>query len=407
MSSATAATLERLRHAVGVHVTAVRPPPPVARELPPLADLLRGEWHETAHGAVFVRDEWYPLEHLHGSLPLGCALEAAPSAFASLLGAAEAPSAARLAFFDIETTGLSGGTGVYMVLAGLGSYECAAPGEPLAFRMRQYFLADLAQERAMLTMLAADLGRFEGLVTYNGRAFDMPFVQTRMTLSRLPHSLGDLRHIDLLHIVRRLYKHRMPGCRLAEAERRLLRIERPDDIPGSLIPAIYFDYLRAGRVGPLRGVFRHNADDVLSLVGVLARVASLFSQADLDPDDAVAVARWWEYAGQRERAVRLYRSALPWLEGSADWVWASSRLAQLCRRAGNRNEAVACWAALWQKGDRAAGLAMAKHLEHGARDVVAAMEITSALLEGAAGDEQKALDHRLARLHRKLLRRAG
>src|SRR6185295_4954081 len=180
-----------------------------------------------------------------------------------------------LAFFDIETTGLSGGTGSYIVLAGLGSYERAAAGEPLAFRMRQYFLADIAHERAMLSMLADDLRRFDGLVTYNGRAFDMPFVQTRMTLARLPYPCDGLPHFDLLHVVRRLYRHRMPGCRLAEAERRLLRIDRPDDVPGSLIPAIYFDYLRAGRVSPLRGVFRHNAEDVLSLTGILASLARL------------------------------------------------------------------------------------------------------------------------------------
>jgi uncharacterized protein YprB with RNaseH-like and TPR domain len=126
--------------------------------------------------------------------------------------------------------------------------------------MRQYFLADIACERAMLAMLAADLARFEGIVTYNGRAFDVPFVETRLTLARIASPCGALAHFDLLHAVRRLYKHRMPGCRLAEAERKLLRIDRPDDVPGAIIPALYFDYVRAGRAGPLRGVFRHNAD---------------------------------------------------------------------------------------------------------------------------------------------------
>ena len=80
--------------------------------------------------------------------------------------------------------------------------------------------------------------------------------------------------------MRRLYAHRMPGCRLADAERRLLRIERPDDVPGYADPAIYLDYLRAGRASPLRGVFRHNAEDVLSLVGVLASLAGLLSRED-------------------------------------------------------------------------------------------------------------------------------
>ena len=124
--------------------------------MPPIAQILHGDWHETAHGPVFVRDEWFPLDHHHGALPLGSALDAAPEALRLLLGTDAAPHPSRLAFFDIETTGLSGGTGTYVVLAGLGTYEASEPGDPPAFRMRQYFLADLAHEQAMLAMLAAD-----------------------------------------------------------------------------------------------------------------------------------------------------------------------------------------------------------------------------------------------------------
>ena len=132
----------------------------------------------------------------------------------------------------------------------------------------------------------------------------------------------------------------MPGCRLAEAERRLLKLERPDDVPGWLIPQLYFDYLRAGRASPLRGVFRHNAEDVLSLVGILASLAKLLSSDDIDPEDAVAVARWWERANDPDRAAVLYRGALPWLEGGDDWAWAAARHAALCKRSGERIEAV-------------------------------------------------------------------
>jgi uncharacterized protein len=397
----SAALRDRLR-AVIAQRPALRPQaPPLPREMPPIAQILRGGWHETAHGPVFVRDEWYPLDHLHGALPLGAALGAAPEALRLLLGAEAAPHPSRLAFFDIETTGLAGGTGTYVVLAGLGTYETASPGEPPAFRMRQYFLADLAHERAMLALLAADVARFEGLVTYNGRAFDVPFVETRMILARLASPYGALAHFDLLHPVRRLYKHRMPGCRLAEAERRLLKLERADDVSGSLIPQLYFDYLRAGRASPLRGVFRHNAEDVLSLVGVLASIASLLSSDGIDPEDAVAVARWWERVGEADRAARLYRGALPWLEGGADWPWAAARHAGLCKRGGDRAEAARLWRDLWRDGDRTAGLELAKHLEHHARDLTAASEVTDALLIRAVGGERIALEHRLARIARK------
>jgi uncharacterized protein YprB with RNaseH-like and TPR domain len=378
---------DRLRHAVGVHTAAVTVPgeaPAGGRGADPgaatasagqrhriaadvLALLLRGDWHETTHGPVFVRDDWYPLDHRHGNATLGFALDIAPAAVELLATGGGVPHPSRLAFFDIETTGLSGGTGTYMVLAGLGSYEAAVRGEPLAFRMRQYFLADIAHEYAMLDMLVADLARFEGIVTYNGRAFDVPFVETRLTLARLRSPVAGMPHLDLLHPLRRLYKHRMPACRLADAERRLLRIDRPDDVPGSLIPQIYFDYLRAGRINPLRGVFRHNAEDVLSLVGVLAGLARLLTADALDPDDAAAVARWWENRGDEARAAVL-------------------------------------WWKLWDAGDRAAGLELAKHLEHHARDHEAAQAVAGALRALASPAEAPLLDHRLARLEAKLRR---
>jgi hypothetical protein len=157
-------------------------------------------------------------------------------------------------------------------------------------------------------------------------------------------------------------------------------------------------------MSPLRAVFRHNGDDVLSLVGVLAAVGELFAGSDIDPDDMAAVARWWELEREPERASTLYRRALPWLEGGEDWAWAAARHARLCKRVGERNEAVGLWERLWAAGDAAAGLELAKHREHHARDLPAAEEITRALLLRSAPTERIALEHRLARLLRKRAR---
>lgn len=400
----TATRLSRLRYAVAQHA-AIQPAsnrPSASQDgVAALTALLHGDWHETGLGPVFVRDEWFPLDHRHGSPPLGTCLDAPVQALAHLLEGGHAPVPARLAFFDIETTGLSGGTGTWVILAGLGSYEDGA------FRMRQYFLADIAHERAMLAMLAADLARFEGLVTYNGRAFDMPFVQARMTLGRVSYPCGGHAHFDLLHVARRLFRHRLAACRLADVERHLLRVDREDDVPGSVIPSLYFDYVRSGRVAPLRGLFRHNAEDVLSLVGILAACARLLATADLDPDDAIAAGRYWEHAGQPDRAGALYCGALPWLEGGDDWSWVASRYARLCKRAGRQQEAQPLWEQLWAEGDRAAGLELAKHYEHKRRDYASARRVAAALLHGAPPGEHEGLRARLARLDRKLAHRAG
>jgi uncharacterized protein YprB with RNaseH-like and TPR domain len=407
--TAASATLARLRHAVAQHAVArPEPEPPRGADADLLRAILRVETRETPAGPIFVRDDWYAFNHEHGVLRLDAPLQALPQALALLATAEHAPPAERMAYFDIETTGLSGGTGTYVILAGLGSFE--ADG----FRMRQYFLADIAQERAMLAALAAELARFEGLVTYNGRAFDVPCLEGRLTLSRLQSPCTDLVHIDLLMAVRRLFRHRMPGCRLADAERRLLRIERDDDIPGSLIPGMYFDYARSGRVAPLRSVFRHNAEDVLSLAGILAGVAALLASSDLDPEDAVAVARWHERAGDAGRAMSLYRAALPWLAGSDDWAWAAARYAGLCKRSGHRDEATALWSALWSEGAAAAGLELAKHHEHFARDFTAAEAVAAALIDAVARDatasaagsglDAASLTHRLDRIRARAAR---
>lgn len=394
----TTAALDRMRRAVAAHTSAMPLPKPAERRLPPIERILQGGWLETPHGPAFVRDEWFAPDHQHGTLPLSAPLRACRDAL-GLFGGAERPDPAGLAFFDIETTGLAGGTGTYIVVAGLGTYE------EHGFRLRQYFLADVGAERAMLWLLARDLEGRSGLVTYNGRAFDVPCVETRMALARQPHNARAMPQFDLLHAVRRLYKHRMPGCKLAEAERRLLRLERHDDLPGWLIPSLYFDYVRAGRAAPLRMVFRHNADDVLSLAGLLAALARLLTEGEaLDPEDAVAVARWWERSRCPERALSLYRDALPWLEGGDDWAWAAARCARLLRRSGARDQAAALWARLWAQGDAAGGLELAKHLEHRARDFGGAAAITAALL---ARGEDAALRKRLYRIERKLAAQGG
>ncbi len=450
-----AAVAGGLRGADGAPTRPAQPERIEQRDLAPIERMLGGAWIDSAYGRAFVRDRWFASDHEHGSLPLSAAVALDARALQYLLGIAprgrgaaprdtasfepvtsalrtverppsscpphlppptsntpvphatpstaapgpQAPTSGtptRMGFFDIETTGLGGGTGTYLFLAGLGTFE------PHGFRLRQYFLADVGGERAMLALMAEDLARCDALVTYNGRAFDVPIVETRLTLARLRSPCAKLAHFDLLHPVRRLYKHRMPSCRLADAERRLLGIERFDDTPGSLMPAIYFAYVRAGQMAPLRGVFEHNAYDVLSLVGVLARLARLFTDDAPAPDDAAALARWWERDGADDRALRLYRSALPWLEGGEDWAWAAHRHARLSRRAGMHAEAAALWVALWERGDAAAGLALAKHLEHRAREYAAAEAVTLRLLAAARGAEERAaLAVRLGRLRRK------
>ncbi|MGY3038723.1 uncharacterized protein YprB with RNaseH-like and TPR domain [Rhodanobacter sp. TND4EL1] len=173
----------------------------------------------------------------------------------------------RLLHFDTETTGLAGGTGTRAFMIG------AADWVDGRFRIRQLTITTMAAETAMLRTFAEWLSDDTVLVSYNGKCYDAPLLATRYRLARLPNPLAGLGHLDLLHPVRRHWKHQWENCRLATAERQLLGVVREDDLPGSEAPAAWLSYLRGGSARNLRRVAAHNAQDLKSLAGVLLRMA--------------------------------------------------------------------------------------------------------------------------------------
>jgi len=402
---------DKVKGALGGSSTqrAAQPPRPApGTSPPPLQEILGGDWVETPHGRTFVRDEWFPLEHRHGHWGLAELLDEARNHLPLLLdgncgwtGRRETFEPTRLGFFDLETTGTSGGTGTYIFLAGLGWFVDGG------FRVRQYFLDDLASETSMLSGLLQDIDALDALVTYNGRTFDVPCLETRTTLARLPFRGREKPHLDLLPIVRRLYRHRLKTCRLSDAEQRLVRFEREDDVPGWMVPSLYFDYLRAQRTSPLRGAFRHNRDDILSLLGILGVTSRFLLGRSQHAGDSFALARWWERASHPKRAQPLYQKALRLADRDGEeWKSVARQHALFLKRGGNRAEAVELWEKLWSHGEQEAGVELAKHLEHHARDLAAARDIAAALVSGAEPVQRPELEHRLHRLERKLARRA-
>jgi hypothetical protein len=175
----------------------------------------------------------------------------------------------RLLHFDTETTGLAGGTGTRAFMIG------AADWIDGRFRIRQLTLTTMAAETAMLRTFAEWLNADTVLVSYNGKCYDAPLLATRYRLARLPNPLAGLGHLDLLHPVRRQWKHQWENCRLATAERQLLGVVREDDLPGSEAPAAWLTYLRGGSAANLRRVAQHNAQDLKSLAGVLVHMAGM------------------------------------------------------------------------------------------------------------------------------------
>ncbi|MEO9002468.1 MAG: ribonuclease H-like domain-containing protein [Rhodanobacter sp.] len=175
----------------------------------------------------------------------------------------------RLLHFDTETTGLAGGTGTRAFMIG------AADWIDGRFRIRQLTITTMAAETAMLRTFAQWLREDTVLVSYNGKCYDAPLLATRYRLARLANPVTGLGHLDLLHPVRRHWKHQWPDCRLATAERQLLGVVREDDLPGAEAPAAWLAYLRGGSARNLRRVAAHNAQDLKSLAGVLLTMAAL------------------------------------------------------------------------------------------------------------------------------------
>jgi uncharacterized protein len=313
----------------------------------------------------------------------------------------------RAAFLDTETTGLSGGTGTAAFLIGVGWLQ----GD--GFRVRQYFMRDYNEEPALLESLSRDLQRFDLLVTFNGRQFDVPLLETRYRLDRGRFPLAGAPHLDLLHPARRLWKLRLDSCRLQALEAALLGVRRVGDVPGEEIPDIYFRYIRGRDAGSLARVLEHNFIDVVSLAALTARAVRWIADGEPgDPRDAFSLGRILERARLHERAEHEYRRTLAMDAGELR-VPALLSLGRSVKRNRRHAEAIPLWREAAAAGECAAFRELAIHFERRCREPRAALEIVAEALSSLDGDRpccrkalrefgrrRQRLERRLARLER-------
>ena len=213
-------------------------------------------------------------------------------------------------FIDLETTGLSGGTGVIPFNIGMGYYR----GDK--FWVGQYFLGEPAAEEKMIKALNRFLTEmnFQSVVTYNGKAFDIPLLETRFILHREPFLLSGLPHLDFLFPARNLWKHKHESCRLFHLAREVLETGRDEDIPSAEIPWRYFQYLQTGNFELIEPILYHNAEDILGLLGVVVMGASFFSEdsdtCQADAMDLFGAGKVMEKVGEVEKAANFFERAL-------------------------------------------------------------------------------------------------
>jgi uncharacterized protein len=393
-------------------VATPRPAPPARRaDRPDVADLIEGSHRAGAAGACFVAETRYPLDHAHGDVALSDLLAAPTPAFALMTGdqrlAGLDPE--RTVLLDTETTGLAGGTGTLVFLVGLGFFS---EGH---FRIEQFFLRDPGEERAMLHLLGEVLGRFDAVVTFNGKCFDWPLIETRHYYHRVPLRPSAPLHLDLLFPARRLFRRRVGSCSLQQLEAEALGLGlRVGDVPGFLIPTIYFDYLRSRDGRSLVPVFEHNRRDILSMLSLAVRMARCVDDpgAADHATDVYSLGRLYEDAGQVERGIRCYERALGQTDDRAEVL---ARLGGAYKRLREHDRAVELWEGMIAEGALSIYpyVELAKVLEHKWRDYARAAELTrrAAALHGATraytsaarhADERADLDKRLHRLERRL-----
>ena len=369
----------------------------------PIERIVGGEVVETGAGALVVVRREYPLEHRHGCVPLDGVRLAPLEVFARVARVDSAPvTADRLLFLDTETTGLAGGTGTYAFLVGAGWIE----GD--IFVVAQHFMRDLDEEPALLAALAPLLERAGAVVTFNGAGFDLPLLETRFVLARRRWP-ATLPHFDLLRPSRRVWTGCFDDCRLGTLERDVLGLARDQDVPGALIPTLYFDWLRRKRAAPLARIFAHNRDDVLSLAALVGWFgAALGDGPTLRPHEWAGLGRLWEPV-DLDRGLGCYRAALDaGLDGDAAH-WVRLRLAWWEKRAARWETACALWEAARQRDlfDPRPWEELAKFQEHRARDFAAARAVVRDALDLArtAGVGDRVLEtfaYRLARIERRL-----
>lgn len=375
-----------------------RPPPRPAG----IESVVAGRFEPTTYGECFVVEQRFALSWRQGAFPLSTALALSPLA-RELLGRADCDEALeprRALFLDTETTGLSGGTGTYAFMVGLGHVD----GDD--FLLRQYFMRHPGEEAALLAALEDILAAFPIWITFNGKAFDAPLLDTRFRYTRRRPGPAPRLHVDLLHPARRLWRNHLPSCALGTLERTLLGVRRQDDVPSWMIPTLYFDYVRRGQCEPLRDVFTHNTHDLLSLAALLGLVGQVLHEPHRYAErvDLVAVLRMYAQARRAEEAADWCQAALAALPASARGpvAW---ELAALLRRLGRRERAAELWRELARNGGPwsvAAQVELAKHLEHGERDYRAAARAVEAALAALAVSRLPAAEVERAQLERRL-----
>lgn len=382
---------------------------PQKNGLKSLEEIISADVIHNSQGSFLVRNEFYPFGYKHGSVMFtDIALSERINQAAKLQRSCVPLNS--LLFLDTETSGLSGGSGSFAFLIGIGTFT------DLGFNLKQFIIRDPAEEGSMLLHLSNLVLNDSVFVTFNGKSFDIPLLQNRLIVNRIPINIKNNPHIDVLHLSRKLWRGQLPSCSLKDLEVEVLKMERTDEeVPGWMIPEIYFEYLRTGVADRLSNVIYHNAQDVVSLAALFIYISTLLEKNTnlevFEVNDLLGVGKIFLDIGSIEVAERVFLKCLEYPLTVEDKILSNNHLAKIYKNRCESQRAVQYWIEAANAGSFDACIELAMYYEHQSKDIRSAIlwtENAGSIFEnGVSGLNRQKTRNSLEKRRRRLQLKEG
>lgn len=379
-----------------------------------IEQVIEGEIIKSAYGETFIKTIEFEITQNHGTVILNQIDELSPY-YLKLAGKDENLLQLNLRnslFFDTETTGLAGGSGTHIFMAGFGYFE------KNSFIIKQFFLRDFPEEPAMLHSIHDLMKQFDSIISFNGKSFDLPLLKSRFIFHRIKMEFAEPVHLDLLHAARRVWKNSLPDCSLGTLERQVLKVYRNGDVPSYLIPHLFFEYLRTKDARPMKQIFYHNEIDILSMVTLTIILHHLHKsplQQLSNKTDLMTLAKHYENIQQWETNIAIYKVLIDSEKNAERKKYFGIKLGYCYKRTGQWEQAERLWFELIKQGNFLIEPfeELAKYYEHRVRNLKQAEQVVQTALNkidlieqlydnSTFSMEKESLLHRLNRIQRKL-----
>jgi uncharacterized protein len=367
-----------------------------------------GNISKNKNGTFITVKKRYPLSYIHGGISLGKLLETSRDNISLLMAKDNDYSdISNALFIDTETTGLSGGAGTVAFLIGTGFFDNDM------FVVKQFFMRDYDEENALLTAFNELLSGYSMIVTFNGKAFDWNLILSRFIFNRIKPSINEPVNIDLLYPARRIWKNKLENCRLINLEEKILGEFRDDDIPGELIPSMYFNYIENRDTVEIKKIFHHNRLDILSMVSLLKKLCSMIERPFEKTDgnhELLGAGRIFEFNEEYDISIECLEKCLHSKNGYIRQT-ATRRLSYMYKKKQDYQKAVKHWKGMISQNRNLSMfpvIELAKYYEHKEKNPGKALDIvkgavrTGLLMENRNKTYFYDIKKRIARLEKKL-----